>query len=131
MLTTELWQNQALRSQVVAEATAIVNPDEGAEGVEAEGKAPQLTAEEAEKLLSELGLPIGWQRNNLPKMDEDLAAGQVDWLFIGDWALKGVGWFITGLAISQGSSFWFDFLNKLMKVRDSGPKPEEKKEGGK
>jgi hypothetical protein len=32
------------------------------------------------------------------------------------------GWLITALAISLGAPFWFDLLNKLMKLRGSGNK---------
>ncbi|MEL6320513.1 MAG: hypothetical protein AAFQ57_07650, partial [Cyanobacteria bacterium J06626_14] len=31
-----------------------------------------------------------------------------------------LGWFITGIAISMGASFWFDLLGKLIKVRNTG-----------
>lgn len=33
-----------------------------------------------------------------------------------------LGWVITALAISLGAPFWFDLLNKLMKLRGSGTK---------
>jgi len=33
------------------------------------------------------------------------------------WALRIVGWLLTALAISLGAPFWFDLLNKLMKLR--------------
>lgn len=36
--------------------------------------------------------------------------------------LKILGWFITALAISLGAPFWFDLLNKFIKLRESGPK---------
>ena len=109
-LTTELWENQALRSQVASEATAFVIQDSELD----------TTPEEAEKILLDLDLPIGWMRENLPGAEgENLVVG---------WIVKVLGWGITGLAISQGSSFWFDFLGKLVKVRDSGPKPENKNE---
>lgn len=39
-----------------------------------------------------------------------------------DW----LGFFLTGLAISLGAPFWFDLLNKLMKLRGAGAKDEEK-----
>jgi hypothetical protein len=35
------------------------------------------------------------------------------------------GWIITALAISLGASFWFDLLNKLMKLRSSVSIPTE------
>lgn len=38
------------------------------------------------------------------------------------WFLKFIGWLITALAISLGAPFWFDLLNKLVKLRESGPK---------
>ncbi|MFB2881641.1 hypothetical protein [Floridanema aerugineum] len=34
-----------------------------------------------------------------------------------------VGWFVTAIAISMGASFWFDLLNKLVNVRNTGSKP--------
>ncbi|QEC68037.1 hypothetical protein FRZ67_12250 [Panacibacter ginsenosidivorans] len=33
-----------------------------------------------------------------------------------------IGWLLTALAISLGAPFWFDMLNKLMKLRGSGTK---------
>jgi hypothetical protein len=33
------------------------------------------------------------------------------------------GWLITALAISLGAPFWFDLLNKLVKLRAAGPRP--------
>ena len=33
------------------------------------------------------------------------------------------GCIITGIAISMGSSFWFDALQNLIKIRGAGPKP--------
>ena len=43
------------------------------------------------------------------------------------WLLKVFGILLTGLAISQGSPFWFDLLNKFIIVR-STVKPAEKKD---
>lgn len=44
-----------------------------------------------------------------------------------------VGWIITALAISLGAPFWFDLLNKMMKLRSSVATPtsddREKKQG--
>lgn len=41
--------------------------------------------------------------------------------------LSILGWFITALALSLGAPFWFDLLNKLMKLRASVPPPEADK----
>lgn len=41
--------------------------------------------------------------------------------------LSVVGWLITALALSLGAPFWFDLLNKLMKLRSSVPvAPDDK-----
>jgi hypothetical protein len=34
------------------------------------------------------------------------------------------GWLVSGLAIAMGAPFWFDVLNKVINVRNAGPKPE-------
>lgn len=36
------------------------------------------------------------------------------------------GWVLTAFAISLGAPFWFDLLNKVIKMRSTGAKPEEK-----
>ncbi|MEH1974235.1 MAG: hypothetical protein V7L02_13740 [Nostoc sp.] len=33
------------------------------------------------------------------------------------------GWIVSGLAIAMGAPFWFDILNKVINVRNAGPKP--------
>ena len=45
------------------------------------------------------------------------------------WILTKIfGWLLTAIAISLGAPFWFDLLNKIMKIRGTGVKPEEKPE---
>jgi hypothetical protein len=109
-LTTSLWENQNLRAQVVAQATDLLQQQVSDEGA-------TLDAQQAEQILANLGLPIGWQPENLPSQNSDNYAL--------DWFVKVLGWFVTGLAISQGSSFWFDLLNRIVKVRDSGTRPKD------
>jgi hypothetical protein len=38
-----------------------------------------------------------------------------------------LGCFVTALAISHGAPFWFDLLNKFIKIRGTGNKPAEDK----
>jgi len=33
-----------------------------------------------------------------------------------------LGWFLTALAVSLGSGFWFDILSKVLQLRGSGKK---------
>jgi hypothetical protein len=42
-----------------------------------------------------------------------------------------LGWLLTAVAISLGSAFWFDVLNRFIHIRAAGAAPEEKKKGAK
>jgi hypothetical protein len=35
------------------------------------------------------------------------------------------GWLITALAICMGAPFWFDMLNKVIRLRNAGTKPSD------
>ncbi|MGC9523981.1 MAG: hypothetical protein ACP5D7_00405 [Limnospira sp.] len=63
-----------------------------------------------------LSLPLGWNSANLSyQFGEDFSSLKV---------LRAIlGWTLTAIAISMGSSFWFDLLNRLIDVRNTGNKP--------
>jgi hypothetical protein len=42
-----------------------------------------------------------------------------------------LGWLLTAVAISLGSAFWFDTLNRFINIRGAGTAPDEKKKAGK
>ncbi len=46
------------------------------------------------------------------------------WPVTGWFALKIAGWLLTALALSLGAPFWFDTLNKVMKLKSSGEVPK-------
>lgn len=59
------------------------------------------------------GFPIGWTRSPV----ELLAPGA---------ALKALaGWLITTIALSLGAPFWFDVLNRIINLRQTGARPSE------
>lgn len=66
------------------------------------------------KVLQEIPLPLGWNQENLSLQ---LPAGGNMAIAIPKLLL---GWLITGIAISMGSSFWFDLLGKVIRVRNTG-----------
>jgi hypothetical protein len=75
-------------------------------------------------MLGELDLPLGWSLQFPdPETPEDIRDFPNTVL---GWILKVLGLVITGLAISQGSSIWFDILGKLINLRGTGGKPEPK-----
>ncbi|HVR38900.1 MAG TPA: hypothetical protein VMU84_07370 [Thermoanaerobaculia bacterium] len=117
--------NKALRDSTVAAATEYAKAD-----AEQQTKEAHERFKEAEATLQGLGLPIGWTKNSYgcPTCDH---AEVSRWQRIRDicwvrcWAVKLLGILITACAISLGSPFWFDLLNKFMVVR-STIKPAEK-----
>jgi hypothetical protein len=124
-----LAQDPRLRQQVVNAAEQYNEQQKQAEQEKKPQPPPGQAAEAApdvetarkklkEELdrLSVLGLPIGWNAND-PRVHPGTNAS--------GWASKIVGWLLTAFAISLGSPFWFDLLNKFMIVR-STVKPIEK-----
>jgi hypothetical protein len=137
-----LWLDDDLRAQTVAAAEAFYKNEEAQDLMfkscaepDAKGQSGTDTAEPApnpgqpsvqDKALKELecaklrfdaameasvesaGFPLGWRmRQGWFHQDQSII-------------LAVFGWVLTGLALSLGSSFWFDLLGKFMKVRQSG-----------
>ncbi|MEH2296546.1 hypothetical protein [Nostoc sp.] len=82
-------------------------------------KDPEARSE-IEKVLGNASVPIGWQNIN---QQFEPNSGSI--VFIRIWQVFRLicGWIVSGLAIAMGAPFWFDILNKIINVRNSGPKP--------
>ena len=112
-ITQNLWRDAALRQSIGDAATAYIQKD----------NAPQ--AQVALTQLSSLNLPIGWSGQTAdlnpatPNNPQDFPS------LPNEIFLKVLGLLITGLAISHGSSLWFDILGKLVNLRSSGIKPDD------
>jgi|LakMenEpi03Aug12_release.lakeMendotaPanAssembly.Ray.scaffolds.fasta_scaffold168077_2 hypothetical protein len=67
--------------------------------------------DEAEKI----SLPIGWKleqgKNWIDEIKKEIVSSPITVLF---------GWLISAIAISMGSSFWFDLLGKFVNVKNAG-----------
>ncbi|MBW4596489.1 MAG: hypothetical protein KME46_27185 [Brasilonema angustatum HA4187-MV1] len=79
-----------------------------------------------QELLGEASVPIGWQ--NISQQFQPLSKSQgnsANNLLLRIWLVFKIlfGWLVSGLAIAMGAPFWFDILNKIINVRNSGPKP--------
>jgi hypothetical protein len=96
-ITRKLWVEPTLREAIIAQAGNL-SPDDDA------GLSETIAR------INSLPLPIGWSVENMPRSR-------------GEWFLKYLGWFITGLAASQGAPFWFDFLRKLGGLRSQSSPP--------
>lgn len=95
-LARDLWSNAELRAVAAAQANAVVQQ----QGAEAD--LQQLVDD-----LKAYSIQIGWwQTQSVPQN------GNVG-TWIGFILLKAAGLSLTALAVSQGSSFWYDLLKRL------------------
>jgi hypothetical protein len=117
-----LWKGDAARQAVVAAASdyakglpaAVVKASDGkSDTTAAIGQQLQQFGQQliqTDTVLTSLQYPIGWP----------LAPGT----FGLQWFLQYLmGCLIVAVAVSMGSSFWFDALQSLLKIRSAGPKP--------
>ncbi|MGF1933708.1 MAG: hypothetical protein RM347_004830 [Nostoc sp. ChiQUE02] len=78
---------------------------------------------EIEKLLGNASIPIGWQNINQQFELLDTTESNRVYIRISQVFKLICGWIVSGLAIAMGAPFWFDILNKVINVRNAGPKP--------
>jgi hypothetical protein len=107
-----LYQSDAARQATLAAATDYVNKNPPAATSKATS-LDQITKQisDANKQIGDLQYPIGWGVENVK--------GPVT-TWIWEYLL---GCIITAIAVSMGSTFWFDSLQNLIKLRSTGPKP--------
>lgn len=103
-----LSRNSILRATITQNAEQLVaqNP-----ALNAEEFKTRIDAE-VRKSLEEVPLPIGWNRVNQEQQLKE--SWRIPYL------KQFLGWLVSGLAISMGSSFWFDLLSKVINVRNTG-----------
>ncbi|WP_375496436.1 hypothetical protein [uncultured Nostoc sp.] len=108
-LVKRLSQDSVIRSTIAQSATQRIDYIKDSEG-----------RKEIENLLANASIPIGWQNIN---QQFEPNSGNV--LLIRIWQVFRLicGWIVSGLAIAMGAPFWFDILNKVINVRNAGPKP--------
>jgi hypothetical protein len=53
--------------------------------------------------------------------------GWKEWPSPIEWPAKVIGLLVSIFAVSLGAPFWFDILQRVMRVRQSGISPREKK----
>ena len=126
-----LWREPELRASVTAYVEQQSDKFAPPEGEEV------IPVDDIRGALASLELPVGWTtyaprtKDMVPATRPAETAGQnrVLAVFAG-WSLKGIGWLITALAVSQGAPFWFEVLNKVVNVRASGVVPKPAGDGG-
>jgi hypothetical protein len=106
-LAKALWNSSELRAIATAKADMVV-AQEGA----------NASLESLVKDLGDFSIKIGWWQTERPAA----GAGAMDWVWFV--VLKVLGLGLTAMAVSQGSSFWYDLLKKLVTPTKSS-KPSE------
>jgi predicted nucleic acid-binding Zn-ribbon protein len=61
---------------------------------------------------------LGWEKGECKTTLKKI------WSF--DFVIKLIGWVLTAMAISLGAPFWFDLLDKIMKLRGTGKREKAK-----
>ncbi len=150
-ITTTLWRDPTLRQSVVQQAlkyqlnqtsdgTPISNPKEAATAIN------ELNA----KLGQDLQLPIGWRPATYVVSQNGANCNWFQQRLGGLWGIsetecfagltdavpnpnttplgKLLGFVIMAMAVSQGASYWFDLLSKLINLRGSGLIPATSRE---
>jgi len=135
-LAISMWNQPALRAQIVAKAIATVPPP-NAQGGGAPASAPSTpqSVQAAIDQVNALPLPIGRATcanffGQAPKPTVTPATtpascppdaayeNPVSWAA---WTI--VGWIVTAFAISLGAPFWFGLLQNIMNLRAAGAPP--------
>jgi hypothetical protein len=114
-----LWHDDASRQAAITAASTYVQQHPVEKDKDPNTKAPPLSDAAAsganivaaDYQISALHYPVGWYG----VLRTDISVY---------WILSYVfGALITALAISMGSTFWFDAVQNLLKIRGTGPKP--------
>jgi hypothetical protein len=128
-IARSLVQDGALRSSLVAAAEQRVAAGAprvagaGTSDVQARDDAANENLQQVRATVESLGLPVGWVQATSANVGDPRRMP----LDVPGWLIKLFGLLLTGFAVSQGSPFWFDVLNKFMVAR-STMKPAERPE---
>jgi hypothetical protein len=109
-LAQTLWANAGLRAAVVAQAQMEVQMEVQRQAEDGNTVSEERIDDLIQELIDLDIVKIGWWQTELPPMGANFD--------IAVWArfllLKIIGLGLTVMAVSQGSSFWYDLLKKLV-----------------
>ncbi|MCB9280658.1 MAG: hypothetical protein H6562_17330 [Lewinellaceae bacterium] len=137
---SNLTSNPQARQELLSLAENFVNEDkisvytagadtsavaDTAEVSRLKGLVDSLLYNEIQNVPTPLGL--GWQSPLSAQLKAAQDGGQKAWRF---YLYKIFGWIVTALAVSLGAPFWFDMLQKVIRIRNAGNKPDEGEKAG-
>ncbi|MGF1496680.1 MAG: hypothetical protein ACFB8W_07625 [Elainellaceae cyanobacterium] len=110
---------QAAEQLTLSNRAIVLQEGTAADGGEIDEAAQiQAIRDAVDDALDGLPLPIGW--NEAIVTEQRLQASGWQFPFL----RRLIGWFITGLALSMGASFWYNLIGKIIQVRNTGGTPE-------
>jgi hypothetical protein len=112
-IVSTLWRDASIREAVVEQAATVASGEQP----DPDQARDQLSS------LEELNLPLGWSLVAGPSDPRGLPAT------VGGYASKILGVLITAIALTFGSTFWFDLLKKFVGIRSSGAEPQPAQAG--
>jgi hypothetical protein len=115
MIIRELWNDEALRTAVAAEAQKQVGTPQAMDKCNDKDKDPLNCV--AASIRAANMPPIGWAREGVRALPESSS-----------WLWKVVGILISGVAVAMGAPFWFDLLNKFVNLRLTGSPPPDSRQ---
>lgn len=114
MIVHELWNDQALRGAVTAQAEARLRQPQN-------GETPASLKEALNSIRDTSVPPVGWASDGVRGLPHGLFP----------WGMKILGILISGVAVALGAPLWFDILNKFVNVRLNGNRPPDSREHAK
>lgn len=111
-ITQEIYNNSEVRENILVYAESMKLPAED----KPDDEVLKKRIEQNYKDLDSFGLTLGWSHISC----EDLT--------IWDCLRMFCGWLLAGVAVTRGSSFWFEAMNKLISLRSAGTRSDPKKE---
>jgi hypothetical protein len=128
-LARALARDGALRSSVVAAAeqrvaTGLPPSPAGTADAQARNDASAENVRQVRAAVDSLGLPVGW----IWATDDNIGDPRRTPSGVDGWLIKLFGLLLTGFAVSQGSPFWFDLLNKFMVARSTVKPPDRSRD---
>jgi hypothetical protein len=119
LITQRLWNDEAVRTAVVNQATRATKADQ------VPAVDLKKTADDVES-VKQLGLPLGWpppeSKHAKQKRTAQKAAGKNIRKDPRAFSPRKIpGWLVTWLALLLGGPFWFDLVKRLVQLRGTGP----------
>lgn len=114
-IATRLVKDPALRNSVTASAEQIATQTQ--DGTLEENLEEVQTA--VDNALQDIPFPLGYNETVLAQQQD----AEDDWP-IPVVQRRYLGWLVSGVAISMGSTFWFNLLRQIVSVRKTDDKPK-------